>query len=82
MDTSDRYLKAEHIEIELNDQPASINLASTPKLKLYNTLNLPQKIQLWILVFVSFGSFVSILLSISSSLGLYLNAPSNMTFQG
>ena len=67
MEIQDGRLIAKHLEIAIDPLP---RLSKTPKPKLYNMATLPQKIQLWLIVFLSFASLIINLTSIASSLGI------------
>ena len=67
MEVSYGRLMAKHLEINLDPQPKQ---SETQKLKLYNMATFPQKIQLWLIVFLSLASLISNLTSIASSVGI------------
>ena len=52
MEVPDGKLIAKHIEIDL-DIPVQQKQSDTQKLKVYNIATFPQKIQLWLIVFIS-----------------------------
>ena len=68
MEVPDGRLIAKHIEINLDPQPRQ---SETQKLKLYNMATIPQKIQLWLIVFLSLASLISNLTSIATSVGIF-----------
>ena len=70
MDSTDSRLRAEKIDLEIDDLKTTQVSQQPQKLKLYHVSNLPQKIQLWLIVFLSLGSLISNLTSIFSSVGL------------
>ena len=76
MEVPDGRLIAKHLEIDLDPSPKP---SETPKLKLYNMATFPQKIQLWLIVFLSLASLLSNLTSIASSVGIFQH--SNYTSQ-
>ena len=68
MDVPDGRLIAKHLEIDLDSQQRQ---SETQKLKLYNMATFPQKIQLWLIVFLSLASLISNLTSIATSVGIF-----------
>ena len=68
MEVPDGRLIAKHIEIDLDPQPRQ---SETQKHKLYNMATFPQKIQLWLIVFISLASLISNLTSIATSVGIF-----------
>ena len=80
MDVQDGRLIAQHLEIDIDSQPKQ---SETPKLKLYNMANFPQKIQLWVIVFLSLASLITNLKSIASSIGFisYTNSSSQCSLR-
>ena len=72
MEMPDGKLIAKHIEIDL-DMPIQPKQSETQKLKVYNMANFPQKIQLWLIVFLSLASLITNLTSIASSLEIFFN---------
>ena len=76
MDVPDGSLKTDHIEVDF-DTKTERN--EPQKIKLYNMATFPQKIQLWLIVFLSLASLISNLTSIASSIGIY--SQSNYTCQ-
>ena len=68
MDTTDGRLRATNIDIEID--PPEYKPPETQKLKLYNMATLPQKITTWLYVFLTFGTIVSNLTNIATSVGL------------
>lgn len=73
MEVPDGKLIAKHIEIDL-DIPVQQKQSDTQKLKVYNMATFPQKIQLWLIVFLSLASLITNLTSIASSLGIFFNS--------
>lgn len=68
MDEADGRLKATNIDIEFEAPPYKPD--EKQKLKIYQVATLPQKIQLWLIVFLSLASLLSNLTSIATSIGL------------
>ena len=68
MEVPDGRLIAKHIELDFDPQPRQ---SETQKLKLYNMATFPQKIQLWLIVFLSLASLISNLTSIATYLGIF-----------
>ena len=73
MEVPDGKLIAKHIVIDL-DIPVQQTQSDTQKLKVYNMATFSQKIQLWLIVFLSLASLITNLNSIASSLGIFLSS--------
>ena len=70
MDISEGRIRANRLDIEFDSAPpASLE---PQRLKLYNMATLPQKIQMWLIVFLTFGSEITNLASIASSFRILL----------
>ena len=65
MDVPEGRIRANGLDIEF--EPAPPASREPQRLKLYNMATLPQKLQMWLIVFLSFGSVVTNLASIASS---------------
>ena len=76
MDVPEGRLKADHIEVDFDTRTERND---PQKIKLYNMATFPQKIQLWLIVFLSLASLISNLTSIASLVGIFPN--SNYTCQ-
>ena len=59
MDQPDGHFRAERLDIQIDEPIIPKSNRDIPKLKLYNMNSLPQKIQLWLIVFLSLGSLLS-----------------------
>ena len=77
MDGPDGRIRADHLDIELDQSPPASR--KPQQLKLYNMLLLAQKIQLWLIVGLSLGSLITNCTSIASS--FHLLPTSNSTCQ-
>ena len=75
MDVREGRIRANHLDIELDQAPVTSNMPQ--QLKQYNMLTLPHKIQLWLIVVRFFKSLITNLTSIASS--FYLLQASNLT---
>ena len=71
MEVPDRRLIAKQIEIDIDLKPRQ---SKTQKLKLYNMATFSQKIQLWVIVFLSLASLTSNLTLIATSVGIIPNS--------
>ena len=69
MSKTDARIRATNLDIEL-DSFNNNHTSETQKIKLYNVANLPQKIQLWLIVILSAASLVTNLTSIATTFGL------------
>ena len=77
MDIQEGRIRADHLDIELDQAPPASQ--EPQQLKLYNMLTLAQKIQLWLIVGLSLGSLITNFTSIASS--FHLLPTSNSTSQ-
>ena len=68
MEEPDGRLIAKHIEIDLDPQPRQSEIQ---KLNLYNMATFTQKIQLWLIVFLSLSSLITNLTSIASFVEIF-----------
>ena len=75
MDIPDGLIRVDHLDIELDQAPLSS--AKPQRVKLYNMATLPKKIQLWLMVGLSYGSLVTNFTSILSSVNLFLTSNSS-----
>ena len=69
MSETDARIRATNLYIQL-DSFNNKNTSEAQKIKLYNVANLPQKIQLWLIVILSAASLVTNLTSIATTFGL------------
>ena len=77
MDIPEGRIRADRLDIELNEAPLTSN--EPQRVNLYNMATLPQKIQLWLIVGLFLGSLITNLTSIASS--FHLLPASNSTCQ-
>ena len=77
MDVPEGWIRADHLDIELDQAP--LVSREPQQLKLYNMLTLAQKIQLWLIVGLSLESLITNFTSIASS--FHLLPTSNLTCQ-
>ena len=63
MDIPEGRIRVDRLDIEFNQAPLTSN--ELHRVKLYNMVTLPQKIQLWLIVGLSLGSIITNLTSIA-----------------
>ena len=72
MDVPESRIRADHLDIELDQAPPASR--DPQQLKLYNILTLAQKIQLWLIVGLSFVLLITNLTFLALSLHLLLTS--------